>query len=365
MALYIGLSVWILILLMLSVRKGGQAVALAWPYPPQNSIQKHNQTVCKGLFFITFVILWFLTAFRSINIGNDTRVYLYYFKIFENGIDQTRTFEIGYQWLNVVINQFTHDPHAFLIIMASLMYLGIVIYIVKYSRNILFSLVLFFSCFFSIYMTMFRQGIAMIIVLFAYQFIKDKKIAKGTLLIGVAALFHSTAVVAFLLLLRNRLPLKKRYIMALVIVSVFVSQTGVLGSLINAILPRYSHYFLSAYAASGWLAVTYELIRALFFYMLICKVAETADNEGNRLLLTNFALMLIFCAFGFSMNLFTRAGEYFLLIGVVELPNALHLRELSNRRLWMFGIGFVLIIMFLIVLIYRPDWNHLYPYEFW
>ena len=131
-----------------------------------------------------------------------------------------------------------------------------------------------------------------------------------------------------------------------------------------ALLPRYAHYFVSRYASSGWLAVSYEVVRNLVFYLFI-SIAADPGNREEKLALSSFPLLLMFSVFGYAVNLFTRAGQYFLLIAVVELPNLMFNGRIKNPRLWMFLIGTVMLASFLVTLLLRPDWNHLYPYEFW
>ena len=365
MTLYILLSLWVFVLMIIGLRPDAESVIFFDPEHKPSSIAISNMKICSALASITLFILWVLTAFRSSNIGNDTATYISYFNIFStSGVTSSRTFELGYQLLNVLIGKFTSDPHVFLIIMASIMYLGITIYIKKYAKNILVSLCLFFCCFFSIYTSIFRQGIAMIIVLFAYQRIKENKRWIGLVLILLAVSFHSTAIIALLLLVRSKWIVDKRIVIIATVVGFAISQTNILSTVITIVLPRYAHYFTSRYAASGWMAVTYDLIRSSIFFWLINRVCKT-DNKEDHLRLVNFALLIIFSTFGFSMNLFTRAGEYFLLIGVTELPNVLYEKQLKYKRMWLFGICLVSIVWFIVVLFLRPDWNHLYPYEFW
>ena len=365
MLLYIMLSLWIFFILLLGLRPDAATTAMAWPYQSESSVANRNAKICIVFGLITFAVLWFLTAFRSENIGNDTATYIYYFDIFSSGgIDRTRAFEIGYQYLNVLIGKVTRDPHIFLVIMATIMYFGVAFYIKKYAKNFLVSICLFFCLFFSAYTSMFRQGIAMIIILYAYQCMKEKKKIMAIVLIAIAFWFHKTAIVALLLLFCNKLFVNKKVVYLLVLISMLASQTDILYRVISIVLPGYAHYFASRYASSGWLAVSYELVRALLFFYLVSKRSNKNDAQ-DRLRMMNFALLLIFVSFGFTMNLFTRASQYFLLIGTVELPNFLYEKNDYAKRYWLFAIGLVSILMFMIILVFRPDWNHLYPYEFW
>ena len=365
MVLYVSLTIWMFVIMLIGLRSDSKIVADMWPERPSEGIARTNLKVCNYLALITMLILWFLTAFRSANIGNDTSTYIYYFKIFSSGgIDRSRTFEIGYQYLNVLIGKVTSDPHVFLVIIASIMYAATMVYIYKYSKNILVSMCLFFCACFSIYTNVFRQGIAMIIALYGYHALKNNKRLIAAALFLLATLFHTSAIVCFLLFLNAKV-LKKRWLVLLItLLCAAASLTGVFNTLISAVVPRYSHYFMSRYASSGWLAVSYSVIRNVIWYWLVSTSSDTTKKE-DQLAVTDITLLLIFGAFGYSVNLFTRAGEYFLIIAITELPNILYNRSIKHYRLWIFGICTVMLIMFIVTLIFRPGWNHLYPYEFW
>ena len=365
MILYVSITIWMFVLMLIGLRSDSQIVANLWPDKPTNGIPKTNLKICNYLAFITLLIFWFLTAFRSESIGNDTNRYIYYFKIFSSGgIDRSRSFELGYQYLNVLIGKLTTDPHLFLIIIASIMYIGTGVYLFKYSKNIMLSLCLFYCVFFSVYTSMLRQGIAMVIVVYAYELLKEKKRIIAALLIILATLFHTSAIVCFLLFLNTPL-LKKRWVVLLITaICGILSISGAFSTVISMVVPRYSHYLMSRYASTGWLAVSYDVIRNLIWYWLGSKAVDTSDQD-NQLAVTDLTFLLIFAALGYFVNLFTRAGEYFLIIAITELPNLLYTKSFKHHRIWMFGICTVMLIMFILTLLYRPGWNHLYPYELW
>lgn len=364
MDLYVALTTWVFLILLLGLRPDAYLVAECWPDSPDSRVAKSNKKVVTTLALLTFLLFWILTAFRSSQIGNDTKTYIYYFHIYSEGIDRLRTFEIGYQYLNYFISRITMDPHHFLIIIATIMYGGVVWYIYKYSKNIAISVCLFYCYFFSLFTSIFRQGIAMVIVLYGYQLLKEGKRIKALLLFLLATTFHTTAVVSFFLFLNADVMKKKWFVFSLTAICGALSGTGILNTIVSAILPRYAHYFDSRYAATGWLAVSYSLVIYSVWYFLISQSVDNSDAQ-DRLVATNFTLLLIFAAFGFSVNLFTRAGEYYLLIAVTEIPNMLFRRKVSHYRVWMFCLCTILLIMFIVTLIFRPGWNHLYPYEFW
>lgn len=165
MILYVGITIWISIILILGLRPDSIEAAECWPEQPSRFVVMSNQRIVDALVGATFLLLWILTAFRSIQIGNDTKTYIYYFNIYSKELDFSRTFEPGYQFLNYVIGKITTDPHKFIIIIATIMYGGVVGFVYRYSKNSAISLCLFFCYFFSVFTSIFRQGIAMIIVL--------------------------------------------------------------------------------------------------------------------------------------------------------------------------------------------------------
>lgn len=319
------------------------------------------------IFIVGMCVLFVLTGFRSENIGNDTRNYIYYFTYFqEHGIDGSTSFEIGFQIYCYLIGKLINDSHIFLIITALISYgvVGITIY--KYSDNLEFSLCLFFCLFFSLYTNAIRQGLAIAILLVAYYWIKEGHFIKAILAIVLATLFHTTSILMAALLLYRYIPVKPRVVL-LCVLGIFIGAiSGVLTTILVAIAPpHYQGYFESVYASSGWMAVTASMLMNLTFYLIAYHSYKRAPRPGDRLILVNMTMLLMLTALGFAVNLFTRAAMCFSLVMVIELPNLLHRKELSKRKLIIIGISFVLLLYFIIVLLLRPNWNYLYPYEFW
>lgn len=366
MALYVGITIWFFFLLLLGLRPDSVQVAETWPKLPEDKKIRRNYYIVSALALASFLFLWFLTAFRSSEIGNDTFNYMVVYKYAVlDGLDYGSVVEVGYQLLNILIGKFVKlDFHLFLIVMAILMYGGVGVYIFKYSRNTAVSVCLFFGCFFSVFASMLRQGLAMIIVLYGYQLLKNRKRIPAAILFLLATAIHLSALVSFLLFVDLKLFQKKWFVFPLAIACAIFSRSGLMVTLVDAIVPKYTHFFTSKYASTGWLAITYYLLFYGVIYYLISE-SITEENRQDRIVALNFTLLLVFTAFGYAVNIFDRVAKYFLLIGLTEIPNMLYRGKVKHFRLWLLGICAVTMIMFILVLIYRPGWNHLYPYEFW
>jgi hypothetical protein len=130
-------------------------------------------------------------------------------------------------------------------------------------------------------------------------------------------------------------------------------------------LPIYSEYLDSDYAGSGWLGVFYYLLRNSVFFLLVYFAYRKDNQREKQLIVAVFSLILMMTGLGFSVNLFIRASEYLLMIVVIELPNAFEDGKLKQKAILESLVCFVMLGYFLFALYIRPEWNYLYPYEFW
>ena len=243
-------------------------------------------------------------------------------------------------------------------------YVGTGIYIYKYSDNLVFSTVLLFPVAYSFFASGLRQAIAMVICLYAYQAIKNKKFLLAILLILLASSFHTSALLMIVLLFHRLIPKKPFWVIPLTVIFIALSISGVMDNVFAVLLQNsYGGYYELDHITDGWLGITYACLRAIVFYLLAFLSYEKKVKE-NSLVLGMFTMLLITVSFGFSLNLFNRATNYFMLISMVELPNSIHRGGLKHKKILMFLLGFIMVLYFLVTLIIRPEWNNLYPYQF-
>ncbi|MBE6533646.1 MAG: EpsG family protein [Ruminococcaceae bacterium] len=320
--------------------------------------------MAKDCFFLALALLCFLTGARALNIGNDTENYAFFFnKISRVGVTDSLTIEKGYQWFCLIVSKFVDTAHGFFMVVAIITYalVGRIIY--KYSQNIGFSVVLLFTMFFSAYTNTIRQGIAMAIVLAAYFLLKNGKWKRALLLVILAFFFHNTAIVGLALFLYKLVPKKFFPVLSISCIFVLLGISGVMVGILKVFLVSYSGYLESARVGTGWLGIAFSFVRA-FVFLIIANKAYKGKKE-ERLPLAVFSCLLITTSLGFTVNIFDRIASYFLLITVVELPNALNLSKIKHKNFLMFVISAVLIAFFFVILIFRPEWNRISPYELW
>lgn len=363
MALYISIAIFLIAGMLLEFTANRKEATVT---KENSGLKKENKHTFYQLafFFMVIFVLWFLTAFRSVIIGNDTLNYVRYFPLFgEGGLDFDSRIEIGYQLLNILVYKISPNPYFFLGAVATICYVGTGIYIYKYSDNIVFSTVLLFPIAFSLYTNILRQAVAMVICLFAYQAIKKKKYWLAILLVLLASTFHTSALIVLALLFHRLIPKKPFWVIPLTAIFIALSLSGVMDNVFATIMGEYGGYYGKDDMTNGWLGIAYYCLRALSFYLLAFLSYEKKVKE-NSLVLSLFTMILITVSFGFSLNIFSRATNYFLLAAVVELPNAIGRGGLKHKKILMFLLGFIMVLYFLVTLIIRPDWNRIYPYQF-
>lgn len=317
------------------------------------------------LVFVLFLMLFaFLTAMRAREIGNDTQTYVYCFEqVCKHGLNAGLYFENGYNLFVYGISRLTNNPHIFLIITSMFCYGMLGLYTLRYSSNLYISACLIFCFCFSPFTNVIRQDIAMVICLFAYQLVKSNRIVFFVVLVIVAAQFHTTAYCLFFLLLKNFLPTKNSLILIISFFLILLSCAGNMSDLLVGVFSKYDAYFDSNRVGSGWLGTAFSVLRAYFMVYIV----QTAMNgiKKNRSANAVFLGVLFFSALGFQMNLINRCALYFLMLSVVELPNALSVVQ-GNRSFYNILFFCVsMIIYFLAVLMIRPEWNCLIPYRMW
>lgn len=365
MALYISIAIFLIAGMLLEFTARRKEATIT----EENSrLKKENKHTFYQLVFFLIVIfvLWFLTAFRSARIGNDTLNYIGYFDYFGSfGLQfDNEQIEIGYQLLNILVYKIVPNPYFFLGFVATICYVGTGIYIYKYSDNLVFSTVLLFPVAYGFFATGLRQAIAMVICLYAYQAIKNKRFGLAILLIAFASLFHTSALIMLALFFHRLIPKKPFVVIPLTIIFIALSLSGVMDNVFAVLLQNsYGGYYEKEGVTDGWLGIAYYCLRAVAFYVLAFLSYEKKVKE-NSLVLGMFTMLLITVSFGFSINMFDRATGYFLLISMIELPNAIHRGGLKHKKILMFLLGFIMVLYFLVTLIIRPKWNHLYPYQF-
>lgn len=153
---------------------------------------------------ITMILFTLISAFRSYNVGTDSRMYIgEFFKVEEILFSDIGTLRLekGYITLYKIIDIFTNNYQWVFIVTSIIINYSMYKFIKKYSENYAFSSLLYFSLnIYFAYMCIIRQGIALAIILLGFDYIINKKYLTFLLLCLFASLFHTSAIIMIILI---------------------------------------------------------------------------------------------------------------------------------------------------------------------
>lgn len=373
MILYIGLSIFYLLCII------------------QEKMWKIKKSNKKIYIFLLVFPLFILAAFRAPSVGNDTlNYYKSYLTVSQEAFfspTQSRM-EIGYIYYMRIIALLGFGYLGFQIITSAILLFSISRFIYKYSTNIAFSFFIFMTTrmFFGI-MNISRQYLAIAVLLFSIECIRNKKLFKFSLFVLIATSIHFTAIFFFTAyFIANSKLNEKRSILLIMtgifcgllfdrIVLIFVSVTG-----------RYSGYLEGRYFNfEGNIAIYINLLINLIFfsvafftkYWISREHTKPIDqistsNKANIRLpyetiwYTLCLLTLIVSIVGLNATILSRIGMYFSVFFLVFIPSVIRsIKSKEIRTIISLGIVVGLFASFVVVMVYRPHWNTVFPYQWY
>lgn len=259
------------------------------------------------------------------------------------------------------------------VITSAVVVFGIFGAIYKYSKNKIFSIILFFICgYFFGSMNLVRQYVAMAILLLAYNYLNSEETGKWFLVCIIAFFIHSSSIILCILtlVLKNIKRITWQYVVFFVALYFILQQP--LKMLIEYImsLSRYSVYINSVYNVSE-VSIT-DIIQNIIIYFIMyhsydVKKKNNELNKEDDLLINLQFMTIIFILLGNTMILFDRVKVYFQIFQLISIPHFLEGFKIKlNKRVF----SIVILILFTISIIrsnvinnnnevvpYRNIWN--------
>ncbi len=341
----------------------------------------------KDQFFIisTLGILLLLSCLRDISVGNDTSSYfdlfyyygdlLYTSDVSSEGELWRDSRESGYRTLNYLVLRFTDNYQFFLSVVACFSYFVAIRFIRKYSSNVGLSCVLFFLMFYGAYTNLFRQVLAMSIVLLAFDWLnREKYLLFGIAVLFAAFLFHKTVLVSLLLIPMAMFRGRK---LLFGIVGLFIVALVALGKIpaFASLLGITSSYMDKT---SGISILFSAIVNIAFFLTFLYLRQGEKDMEqkeaitrlnprvaGNLISWTPYVCLLI-SVVAFAVPVATRFELYFRFFYLILFPEMLRRSNVSesNKRFVINMLIFTLLVYIAGIISYRPEWVTEYNYRF-
>lgn len=359
-------------------------------YRQTNRIMRYNNNLTGGIapqaqkktwFYCAMFVMMTLAALRSTSIGNDTAEYKNIFNQVLNVPDyiSTSRYEIGYLYLNKFIGLFTSEFQVLLVVLAVFQYSVFTWFLSKYSDDLAFSLILCFLLLYGGTLNILRQMTATAFIFIAVDRVLNKHTIRAFILIAIAVLFHTSAVVFLVIPIIPHIKYNGKAAFVIFCVILLLTVTNAMYYLVNKLFPSYAHYFEGQYAESGWLALAYQTVRNGLLFALgyfgvkeitlsgdavLFDKAKLAPEKQNNMTLWNLFFVFAFIIFAFRLNLIDRIVMYGTCFYVLLIPNTLKKFDIKLQTKIKIIIVVLLIAYSILVQYMRPEWNVIYPYKF-
>lgn len=280
---------------------------------------------------VSFTLIFLFLAFRY-SFGNDYEGYLDGFiRISEHNQNDLFDFLLRYEPGWIFLNWLFRDLGFFAMI-AVLAFLNCVVYyrfIAKYVPVKHYWLAVFYYTFYPDFMLVhasaMRQSIAIMLFVFSLDYLYKKNAIRYFLCIGLATLFHYTAIIlvpVYLLTYFNH-KITKKY--GVIVVSIFVSLF-----LFGECLSPYFKIFISSFSEKyefyqdpgvvnsglGFLYYSSLLILILYF--------EKLQNREIALVFKVAIISFMFMPLTLIIEMISRAGMYFAPATIIAYPNIIN-----------------------------------------
>lgn len=301
---------------------------------------------------VSCFFLFLMIGLRHYSIGSDTQSYCNDFLNYKN----YRWSEIiakgtnyGFYVFNKVMSCIAPNSYTiYLAVVALITVVAIYFFLKCNSKDILMSQVMLLSLgFVFFFMTGIKQTLAISVLLFAYEQLKEKHLIRFIFLVGLATLFHNTAIVFLLAWPVSCLKFKKLYILIapLSIFLVYIFRLQIFG---------YAKGLLGdVYSAYGTIYESENNLTGLFIQICIFAVSlfllwNNKKDDETKLLLSLYVIGMAFQAMTGVMAEFFRISLYFSVFGVILLPKALVEGRPDCRLLIYIGSLLVFVLYFFI-----------------
>lgn len=232
-----------------------------------------NRLYKKIILFLGCIEIIILMGLRHCSVGADTFAYIsalydyseYDFTtLLKMGSVFPYKFEFGYLWLTKICAFFHLDYNLFLIIIASLIYIPTYKLIYRFSPFPILSISIYFGLgLFSYSIGIFRQFIAISIIVSGIDYIINRELAKWCFVVIFATLFHTSALICVPMYLLCGRESKWFLILGILAQPILHIYGRTLLEYIFSHMSIYSGYINSAYDVVG------GSFKILFFYNII------------------------------------------------------------------------------------------------
>lgn len=253
--------------------------------------------------------------------------------------------EIGFSLLSYFLKSITANEYAIFWGISIIIYPLLIIYMRKNTEIVWFAFATFLLLgFFDVSMNILKQQVAMVLILFSYEYLIEKKYIKFVLITMLAGIFHITAIIAAFLLVISRFikPTYKNLFRSIIIgIVALITYKFFLVELFsyNTIFSKYESYLLIQDSKLNRNVRVYSVIGYAFVFILISFIL-LSKNKNLKSIMKEKHKMISLLFIGIIINILAidywvlnRIALYMYQFIIVLLPAYLKVKMNKKERL--------------------------------
>lgn len=331
-----------------------------FPKMNENDKRKRRYLILCGIVLVLFIGL------RSRFVGSEDS--FNYFNMMKRALLHTSWHEYydpdyvesGFQFLVYALSRVLHHPQ-FLFVVSGIIFVSAICYcIYKNSENVVLSLTMYVTLgIMQFQIQGMRQGIAMAICMFAFEFVKKKKLIPFAILAVLALQIHRTSIVIIAIYAVSFLAYNIWSIILLAIGS------GVVFAYTDQLMAFANDLFETDYAQtidSGGFVATAIYVLIIGFAMVFNKksLKNKKDKTQSTVLFVTILGFISYIMRYFGAGISERISFYFMFGQLLLLPNSIKKLPAEYIKLAEYAVSILCIALFL----YRLRGTAFIPYEF-
>ena len=287
----------------------------------------------KWFVISSFLILIVVAALRSSQVGVDLQLHYIpnYEKIANISWGQVGSYfvgrgqyDIGFVYLCKLLSVCSDDGQFFIVATSIFIFASFALFIYRYSSDVVLDTILLLTSFsFFQHMCIIAQSLAVAIVLYGIESLKEKKYVKYVAIVFVASLIHSSAIICFVFILLQKMELKRKNIfiyISAITAALFGYQTLV-PIMVNRFFPAFSFYIgQEKHGMATGLGPTGRYYLALYAFCtalgLICLYLGMRKEAEYSTCIETKRKKIVIGSFSIKLNT-TKAYEKFSLVFLI------------------------------------------------
>lgn len=337
------------------------------------SLPNYKEDKKRKIFLILACIeLIVFTSSRADTVGADTFVYVSALDLYScldlkelvvAGNFYPNRFEVGYLWLTKICSFLNFNYSIFLLLIAICIYVPTFRLFYKYSPYPFLSIAIYFGFgLFSYSLGIFRQFIAMSVILSGTEYIIQKKLLKWTLVISISTLFHTTGIVCYFLYFICNISFNKLFHITIFLQPILYIMSKPILSFLTSFFPAYFSYlgtWRDQVNSSMTMIIVYNVI-LLGCYLYDNKTIH--KNPYSSFFMNCVPLLCCIQAMAYSFAMLGRAIPYFSIYITIAIP--IILRDLFSPR-HSIVMTIILDVLFILLFLYTNiDNQYILPFKF-